>query len=119
MLAGEQALTAFAWEDAILHFQRGLEEKEGEHMDAVMAGMLVGCGYAQLAAFTEGQAVDAVAGLNRAFDYYVAVGDLDRAVATAEYPRSTNSGNTPGAAQLVEQALQLVPPDSLPACRLL
>ena len=88
-------------------------------MDAETAAMLVACGYAQLAARIEGQATDAVVGLNRAFDYYVEVGDLDSALAAAEFPRSTTSGTTPGAAELVERALQLVPPNSLPECRLL
>ncbi len=119
LLAGEQALAAFAWEDAFLHYQRGLEAKESEPMDAETAAMLVACGYAQLAARIEGQATDAVVGLNRAFDYYVEVGDLDSALAAAEFPRSTTSGTTPGAAELVERALQLVPPNSLPECRLL
>ena len=112
-------MSAFAWEDAILHFQRGLEAKEGEPMSAGTAALLVGCGYAQLAALAVGKANDAVAGLNRAFDYYVGIGDINSAVAAAEYPRSTTSGATPGTAELVERALQLVPPDSLPACRLL
>ena len=119
LLAGEQALASFAWENAILHFQRGLEAKDGDPTDAETAALLVGCGYAQLASLPPGQAIDAVAGLNRAFDYYVGIGDVNSAVAAAEYPRSTNSGAIPGIAQLVERALRLVPPDSLPACRLL
>jgi ATP/maltotriose-dependent transcriptional regulator MalT len=88
-------------------------------MDADMAGMLVGCGYAQLATLLPSEAKDAVTGLNRAFDYYVEIGDLDSAVAAAEYPRATTSGTTPGTAELVERALRLVSPDSLPECRLL
>ena len=119
LLAGERALAAFAWEDAILHFQRGLVAKEGGPMDAETAALLVGSGNAQLAAFTRGQAKEAMDGLSRAFNYYSETGDVSRAIAAAEYPMTTISGTAPGSAQLVERALHLAPPDSLAAGRLL
>ena len=64
--------------------------------------------------------------LSNAFEYYEKTGDLDRAVAVAEYPimhlhfltaMQMNSVTSMG--QLVSSALKLVPPDSHQAARLL
>ena len=34
LLAGERALAAYAWEDGLAHFQRGLYAKKEQQMDA-------------------------------------------------------------------------------------
>ena len=57
--------------------------------------------------------------LSRAFDYYVEIDELDRAVAIAENPVSATFGHRTGMAQLIDRALVLVPPDSHTAGRLL
>ena len=55
LLAGGQALAAFAWEDAILHFQRGLAVKQTPlsgtepAKDADTAALLFGLGRARVA----------------------------------------------------------------------
>src|SRR5262249_16776300 len=56
--------------------------------------------------------------MRRAFDYYAAAGDSDRAVEVAAHPIPPVWGETqvPG---LLSRALQLVPPDSLDAGRIL
>jgi len=44
LLAGERALTAYAWEEARSHFQRGLGAKEGQPIDGKTAELLFGLG---------------------------------------------------------------------------
>ena len=49
LMAGEQALATYAWEEALGHFQRGLATKEGQAMDADKAAFVFGLGRAQAA----------------------------------------------------------------------
>ncbi len=105
LLAGEQALAGYALEEALSHFQRGLTIKE-QLFDADTAALLFGQGRAQAALL---QMQEARTSLTRAFDYYAEAGDVDRAVAVAQYP--TDIGNT-GVPELVVRALELVPPDT-------
>jgi predicted ATPase len=44
LLAGEKALAAYAWEEAVAHFQRGLMAKAEQPMDDQTAGLLFGLG---------------------------------------------------------------------------
>ena len=46
LLAGEQALAAYAHEEALTHFERALTAKEGQPMDAKTADLLFGMGRA-------------------------------------------------------------------------
>ena len=50
LLAGEQALEACAWEEALTHFQRALAAKEGKPVDAETGAILFSLGRAQGAA---------------------------------------------------------------------
>jgi len=54
----------------------------------------------------------AVATLNRALSYYCESGDVDRAVAVAEYPFYPLIGQGTGNDQLIARALALLPDDS-------
>ncbi|MCI0859096.1 MAG: protein kinase [Chloroflexi bacterium] len=119
LVAGERALATYAHEEALVHFQIGLASKEGQPMDAQTAALCFGLGVAQAATLETHQIRDAVASLSRAFDYYVEVGELERAVAVAEHPFPMSPGQTTGASQLITRALALVPPDSHEAGRLL
>jgi tetratricopeptide (TPR) repeat protein len=119
LLAGERALATYAHEEALTHFQRALEAKEGQPVDAETAVLLFGLGRAQLATRERYQTQEAVINLRRAFDYYAEVGDVDRAVAVAEYPVRATLGVTVGEAELIRRALALVSPDSRQAGRLL
>jgi tetratricopeptide (TPR) repeat protein len=142
LIAGERALATYAWEEALSHFQRGLAAKEGQPnvgagqalpsgsqgaassaptgrpLDAETAALLFGLGRAQLAALERHQAHEAVAILQRAFDYYAAAGDVAGALAVAQYPIAATTGRT-GVAGFIPLALKLAPPDSLVAGRLL
>ncbi len=121
LLAGERALAAHAFEDAVAHLQRGLEAKETAtspraSIDAETAALLSGLSKAQLSL---GQLQEGMANMSRAFDYYESIGEPDRAVELASYPVVAYQGRLPERAQLVRRALALAPPDSLVAGRLL
>ena len=120
LLAGERALAAYAWDEALVQFERGLAAKEEQHpMDAVTAALLFGLGRAQAATFERHQYHEALNNLTRAFDYYVEVGDVPRAVAIAEHPIPLVAGEAAERVQLLPRALGLVPPDSHEAARLM
>jgi tetratricopeptide (TPR) repeat protein len=137
LLAGERALAAYAWEEAQAHFQRALAAKEGQPhvgqglalpsgsqgaassaptgpaVDEETAEILVGLGHAQSALTDQGEKAEAYANLERAFDFFVETGDLDRAIAVAADP------NFHIESPVAARALQLAPPDSHTAGRLL
>ncbi len=125
LVAGERALATYAHEDALAHFQRGLTSKgvsltgsePAEDVDT--ADMLKGLGRAQ-AATVERQAIhEAVITMTRAFDYYVEVGAADQAVEVAQYPFYPVIGQPIGVAHLIARAIELTPPDTPVAGRLL
>ena len=118
MMAGERGLLAYAYEEALGHFQRALASKEGQPMDAETATLLFGLGRAQASTVQLHELQDAVSTLGRAFDYFAEVGDAPKAVAVAEYPVTIYPGIT-STNELIARALSLVPPDSPQAGRLL
>jgi tetratricopeptide (TPR) repeat protein len=119
LLAGEWALAAYAHEEALIHFERGLAAKERQLMDAESATLLFGLGRAQAATLERYRMQEVVATLNRALDYYAGAGNVEQAVAIAEYPIYPLIGQRSGNAQLVAHALALVSPESHAAGRLL
>jgi DNA-binding CsgD family transcriptional regulator/tetratricopeptide (TPR) repeat protein len=125
LLAGEQSLAAYAWEEALAHFERGLGAMgtalEGTlpARDANEAALLFGLGRARAATTQRYQLQSPVDLLNRSFAYYEKAGDVAQAVAVAEYPLPTAPLSRTGAALFIPRALNLVPSDSLAAGRLL
>jgi tetratricopeptide (TPR) repeat protein len=119
--AGERALAAFGYEEALDHFQRGLTLKEGQPTDAETASLMFGLGRAQVAALEMDQMSEALDNFRRAFDFFAENGDIPRAVSVAEYPLPMylvlGQGNR--LADLTIRALSLVPDDSKEAGRLL
>ena len=114
LLAGERALASYAYEEAVVHFERALAAKEGQAMDSETADLLFGLGRAQSAALERYQLQQAVDALRRAFDYYVESGDVRRAVEVARFPFPTVQGPK-GLADISLRALELVEPDCLEA----
>ena len=112
LVAGERDLGAYAWGEALEHFQRGIEAIEGVAMNAQAAALWFGLGRAQLATLPRQRWQEATDSLRRAFDYYAETGDVDRAVAVAEHPFSTLFGSQTGMVQITSRALALVPPGS-------
>jgi DNA-binding CsgD family transcriptional regulator len=129
-LAGERALAAYAYEEALAHFQRALTAKEGrltgrgvlpgKHAptegatDGETADLLVGLGRAHAAT---DQIEEALASLGRAFAYYAGAEDVERVVALASHPY--RGSLTFLLTELRGQALKLLPSDSRDAGRLL
>ena len=121
LMAGEQALAGYAYEDASAHFRRildarGLDTKGGKPQDEVSAGLLFGLGRAQVAML---QLEEALGSLSGAFNFYTQQGDIPRALVVAEHPLPDYAGRFKWASQLSAQALELVPADSHDAGRLL
>ena len=126
LLAGEQALSRYAWEESLTHFQRALLAKgvpatgQEPAQDAETAALLSGLGRAQLATqppWTRDSETTDI--FSRAFAYYADVGDLERAVPIAEYPYYPSAGQSGWQTEIIRRALGLVPPDSYYAGRLL
>ena len=74
LLAGEQALATYANEEALEYFERGLEVKERQRVDAQTAALLFGLDRTQIATMERHNMQDAIASLSRAFDYYAETG---------------------------------------------
>ena len=119
LLAGEQALAAYAWEKAREYFERGLETKEGQPVDAQSAALLFGLARAQMATAKRHELVQAAPSLKLAYEYYADAGDVERAVETAAYPYTPIPGRSIGVTHLIVHCLGLVPPESHQAGRLL
>ncbi len=116
--AGNRALSTYAWEDAARQFERVLSAKDDETVDAESAAARFGLGRAQTALLTEWRRQTVVDNLSIAFHYYAGIGEISEAVKVAEYPVITIAGFT-DMAPLIGRALELVPPDSPEAGRLL
>jgi len=119
LMAGEHSLDAYAHEEALAMFQQGMAAKEGHEMDADSASLLFGLGRAQLATLGRSQIPEALGNLDRAFEYFTASGDVERAVAVAEHPLPNLVALNTGAIKRISRALEMVPPDSRTAGRLL
>ncbi len=121
LMAGQEALVLYAYEDALAHFRRALEAKggiatdgTGRATDAEAAAILFGGGRALTALLRN---AEARVNLRRAFDFYAESRDAANAIAVAEFV-------PPGLVELeVEEltprALRLATPDSIHEGRLL
>jgi DNA-binding CsgD family transcriptional regulator/tetratricopeptide (TPR) repeat protein len=123
LIAGGQALTAYAYEDAVDYFQQGLAVKKDDVssnvsekvFDAETAAILFGLGKAQGAT---GLVHEAWASHQRAFEFYLENRDVKRTVEIAQYPLFFVPGLR-DTTRMASQALTLVQPGSLEAGRLL
>jgi DNA-binding SARP family transcriptional activator len=113
LVAGEAALSAHAPEQALVHFQRGIDAKGDAVTDDETGALLFGLGRAQLATLEPHGLEPAVASLRRAFDHYAAAGDVSRAaeVAGFQMPLVVGAALT-GAPELIAAGLSLVPAGS-------
>ena len=119
LLAGGKALGAYAYEEALAHFQRALDAKEGQPPDVETAAIFYGLGRAQAATRGRYEYQEPLHNLRLAFDYYVETGDVETAVAVAQHPISVQRGVVTGRTELISKAMALAPPDSLQAGLLL
>ena len=83
LAAGEQALAAYAWEEALFVFDRALAAKEGQPVDDDSAALLFGLGRSQAAMLDNQTRIEAYSNMKSAFDFYVDAGNVEQAVAIA------------------------------------
>ena len=126
LIAGERALAAYAYQEALEYFQRGLAARQVSlndttpAPDAETAALLFGLARAQSAVLdTHINISEALRSLTRAFDFYAGTGEVERAVAVAAFPGYGMADTRHETFRLLERALELVPEDSLAAARLL
>jgi DNA-binding CsgD family transcriptional regulator len=119
LLAGEQALAAYAHQEAVEHFQRALSAKEGKPMDYESATSLSGLGRAQAAILERHRIPEVVASLSLAADYFAKAGEVEQVTKIAEHSFYPLFGQSTGNTRLIEFALSQVSADSLAAGRLL
>ncbi len=120
LIAGERAIAAYAWEEALAHFQRALAARDGGPEDTEAAALLFGMAKAQGALASERpQMEEAFANLVRAFDCYAGIGDISHALAVAAYRLILPNNRIPGNTEFLGRALELAPADSHEAGRIL
>jgi len=112
LLACEQAISQHAYENAVELIQRTLASVGADAR--ARAQLLFGLGRARVALNQREEAVDL---LTQAFELFVQAGDVNGAVAAAEYPLVVSFRRS-GVAELSQKALALVDPKSLQAGRL-
>lgn len=118
ILAGEQALSTYAYEEALEYFRHALNAKGESQADDQLASILFGLGRAQVATAQRHEMQNAVETLTRAFNYYEKTGDVETALQVAEYPVMATTGIT-GITHLISRALVLAGLDSHRSGRLL
>ncbi len=116
ILAAKAALTAYAYEEVRTHFERALGGEDQVEADADSAAILFGLGRAEIALLDFNAALTH---FGKAFEYYERAGDVERAIEIGAYPLPAALGVFPGATDLAERALVLVPPDSHEAGQIL
>jgi class 3 adenylate cyclase/tetratricopeptide (TPR) repeat protein len=117
-LAGEQAISGHAYEEALEHFERALAVKDGLALDAETAGLLFGLARAELGARELYEVGPALGRLVQAFEYYAGAGDVASALTVATHPVPAVWERT-AFPDVVSRALALVDGDSIDAGRLL
>ena len=118
-MAGELALHSYAYEDAEVHFRRAQASWEGQELDGEPAEILYGLARAVAATGGRVAAPEVLGYLRRAFQHYLDVGDVARAVEVAEYPVEQYLNTTVGPSDFISRALTVVPPGSRQEGRLL
>jgi DNA-binding SARP family transcriptional activator len=117
-VAGEQALAAHAYDEALAHFRRALDAKSGKTVDDETAWLLFGLARSEFGARERYDLGDALRHVQAAFAHFLDSGDKEAAVEIASHPIPYVYGS-PDAAALAARALELVPPTSREAGHLL
>ena len=124
LLAGQQALAAYAVEDALMHFERGLAARNITVSDSMVApdeeaaALLFGLGQVQQATLPRHRLGEVQKAIKPAFDYYVSVGDLPHSLAITDFI-GIHLVRGPKSVEIITEALGLVPPGSPESGRVL
>ena len=116
LIAGELALGAYAYEEALTHFQRAWAARGEKSLDDEGAAILFGLARSQIAVLL---IEESISNLRLAFDYYSQLANVGMAVAVAEYPLPLLANQLAGAPELIADAISMVSADSPEAGRLL
>ena len=119
IVAGERSLALYAFGEALAHFERALAAREGQPPDGETAAIWYGLSRAQTATLPRLRAQEALDNLIRAFDYYAEADDVPRALAAAQSWLFGGGHGLRGLTEMLLGALDLAPPDSPAAARLL
>ncbi len=106
IMAGDKALSNYAYEEALSHFQRVLATKDELMIDEEVASILPSMARAHAALSQDSEAVSSII---RAFEYYEEIGDVARAVAVVENAHSV--WLVRGLSGVLSRAVLLAPPD--------
>ncbi len=109
--AAEESLAAHAYDEAVLHFERALSCKTGLPADAETAALQFGLGCARAATSPRWNRQEAWEYLRRASEYYLTVGDTERAIAAVTQGSITPEAVT-GVVDTIERVLEAVAPNS-------
>lgn len=115
MIAGEQALSVYAYGEAARYFQSAVDLSEGRSMDEVVARAHFGLGRALSLTLVGADRIRVGNALETAFEYALSSGIVDLAVRVATFPMNQHMAFRKRYHRLVEQALDLVAPDSIEA----
>ncbi|MDP6513338.1 MAG: AAA family ATPase, partial [SAR202 cluster bacterium] len=118
LAAGEQALAAYAFEEAIELYQRALDAMAEHPADEHKADLLFGLGRGQAAVLGRSELQQAADSLIAAFDSYLQSGDDENAlkVALNIFP---NMHGVSGLADMLFRGNELAPSDSVEAAHIL
>ena len=116
LIAGELALGAYAYEEALTHFQREWAARGEKSLDDEGAAILFGLARSQIAMLL---IEESISNLRLAFDCYSQSANVGMAVAVAEYPLPLLANQLAGAPELIADAISMVSADSPEAGRLL
>lgn len=115
MIAGEQALSVYAYEEAGRYFQDAVDLSESRSMDEEVARAHFGLGRALSLTLVGADRARVGNALEAAFEYALSSGVIDLAVRVATFPMNQHMAFRERYHRLIEQALDLVAPDSIEA----
>jgi DNA-binding CsgD family transcriptional regulator/tetratricopeptide (TPR) repeat protein len=117
-IAGERALAAHAFEEALRHFERAWRARNSVPCDDEAAGILAGLGHAQAATTVRWNRQKAWANVRRAIEYYLETGEIQKAVAAVTHASLAAEGVT-GVTDVIRRLLPSVREGSREAALLL
>ena len=90
IIAGQAAIDALGYDDALLHFKRAHEARREDVMDDQLANISVGLARAEISATGDIDVIRTGIGhASIAFDYFAGVGEIGKALDVAAIPMAT------------------------------
>ncbi|MCH8229565.1 MAG: AAA family ATPase [Chloroflexi bacterium] len=114
-MAGERAVTAYAWTEARAFFEQALEALGTSASPADRAAILFGLGRSELQSLSYPDIQRGWDNVARAFDTYEEIGDSRAAVEVAIRSQHGEAAHVHGTARVFSRALELVPSESVEA----